>query len=270
MNPMIRKLTIIAILLNHICIHAQDRIFTYTYQSTVLNKGQKEIEVWSTLRSGRDNYFRGLDQRLEFEIGLGKKLQTAFYLNYGFSRGIEDDNGNQFVNDHVDYSFSNEWKYKLTDPAADILGSALYFEYTISPFETELEGKIILDKQIGRTIQAFNLVGEYEFEKEFESEDSRIKAETEKEAYFELDYAFSYKIIDNLSIGLEARNQNQFSSSSEWESSVLSAGPCLSYYIGGFWLNLTVMPQITNFKTGRPELNEHEKLQARLAFSFAF
>jgi len=25
---------------------AQDRIFNYVYQSTVLNKGQKEIEVW--------------------------------------------------------------------------------------------------------------------------------------------------------------------------------------------------------------------------------
>ncbi len=73
-------------------VFAQDRVFTYTYQSPVLNKGQKEIEVWTTLRGGRNDYFRGIDHRLEFEIGLGKRLQTAFYLNYGYSRGIETQN----------------------------------------------------------------------------------------------------------------------------------------------------------------------------------
>ena len=60
---------------------AQDRLFTYTYQSTVLNKGQRELEVWNTLRTGRQDYYARFDNRTEFEIGLGKNLQTAFYLN---------------------------------------------------------------------------------------------------------------------------------------------------------------------------------------------
>jgi hypothetical protein len=249
---------------------AQDRAFTYTYQSNVLNQGQKELEVWTTLHNGRDNFYFGLDHRLEFEVGLGAKLQTAFYLNYGYSKGITEANGIQTLNNSVVYSFSNEWKLKLTDPVANAIGSAIYFEYGLSPSETELEGKIILDKQIGNAVQAINFVGEYDFENEFETQGNKINAQVAREAAFEIDYAFSYKIKEGFSAGVEATDQNQFSTTSDWEYSVLSAGPCFSYYTNGFWLNITLMPQIKNLKGGGLELTEHEKLQARLAFSFAF
>jgi hypothetical protein len=265
-----RRMLLIMMVISSVQVFAQDRLFTYTYQSLVLGKGQKEIEVWSTLRGGRNDYFRGIDHRLEFEIGVGKRLQTAFYLNYGYSKGIETLNEIQSVITSNSYSFSNEWKFKLTDPVANALGSALYFEYGIGTDETELEGKIILDKQVGRTLHAFNILGEYEFDKEFESENGNLDDETEREVYFELDYAFSFRIKDEFAIGLEARNQNQFSASTELESSVLSMGPGVSYYTDDFWLNFTLMPQITNLKGGGLELNEHEKLQARLVFSFAF
>jgi hypothetical protein len=264
-----RIIILIMMLISSGWIFAQDRVFTYTYQSLVLNKGQKEIEVWSTFRGGREDYFRGIDHRLEFEIGLGKRLQTAFYLNYGYSKGIETLNEVQSVNTHNSYSFSNEWKFKITDPVANALGSALYFEYGLGPDETELEGKIILDKQVGRTLHAFNIIGEYEFEKEFESENGSMDVESEREAYFELDYAFSFRMKDGFALGLEARNQNQFSPFNELESSVLSLGPGFSYYTDGFWLNFTLMPQVANLKGGGLELTEHEKLQIRLVFSFA-
>jgi hypothetical protein len=71
-------------LLLTISLLAQDRLFTYTYQSTLLNNGQRELEVWNTLRAGRQDYYARIDNRTEFEIGLGKNLQTAFYLNLTF------------------------------------------------------------------------------------------------------------------------------------------------------------------------------------------
>lgn len=265
-----KKLIILFALVNVSTIYAQDRLFTYTYQSGVLNKGQKELEVWTTLHNGRMNFYRGLDHRMEFEVGLGGNLQTAFYLNYGYSKGIEEANGIHTLNTNVEYSFSNEWKYKLTDPVANALGSALYFEYTLSPSATELEGKIILDKQIGRTIHAFNLVGEYEFYKDFNNQGDKIAVNSEHELKVELNYAFTYKIKEGLSAGMEFFNENQFSTTSEWKNSVLSLGPCLSYNSNGFWVNLTVLPQITNLKGSGLELTEHEKLQTRLAFSYTF
>ena len=265
-----KKILILLVFVNFSNLYAQDRLFTYTYQSTVLNKFQKEIEIWTTLHNGRTNFYRGLAHRMEFEVGLGGNLQTSFYLNYNYSKGIVENNGIQSTENNNNYSFSNEWKYKLSDPVANVFGSALYFEYTLSPSETELEAKLIFDKQIGRTLQALNIVGEYAFEKEFINVGNKINVGTNKEKTVELNYAFSYKVKDGLSLGFEIFNQNQFSNTNKWENSVLSAGPTVSFNMNGYWLNLTFMPQITDLKGSGLELNNHEKLQSRLIFSYVF
>ena len=69
------------LLISTINLMAQDRIFNYTYQSAVLNKGQKELEVWTTVFSGKEDYYREIQNRVEYEVGLGSNLQVAFYLN---------------------------------------------------------------------------------------------------------------------------------------------------------------------------------------------
>ena len=43
-----RSVLIILSFFGVITIQAQDRLFTYTYQSSVLNKGQRELESWNT------------------------------------------------------------------------------------------------------------------------------------------------------------------------------------------------------------------------------
>lgn len=264
-----KKVLFFIAFLGFVQANAQDRIFNYTYQSGVLNKGQKEIEIWTTMKNGKDNFYRAFDHRMEYEVGLGSKLQTSFYLNYGYGSAIEDQNGVQSLNSFTKYSFSNEWKLKLSDPAANRLGSALYFEYTLGPTETELEGKVILDKHIGNFVHAFNLVGEYEIEKEFEAEGTKLLPNNHGELALELNYGMAYRFKNNLSLGLEAMNQNIIDDS-KWEFSVLSAGPCVSWATNGFWINLTCMPQIANLKGGGLELHDNQKLQTRLVFSYAF
>ena len=74
-----KKLLFMCAFMAVLAANAQDRVFTYTYQSNVLNKGQKEIEVWSTLGTGRQDYYRGFDHSLEFEMGLGGNLQQERY-----------------------------------------------------------------------------------------------------------------------------------------------------------------------------------------------
>ena len=127
---------------------AQDRIFTYAYQSTVLNKGQREIEIWNTVRTGREDFYARLDHRSEFEIGLGRKLQTAFYLNLTAKTRTTEEDASKSLHTENEISFSNEWKLKLMDPVANPFGLALYGEYGIGSNEFELEGKLILDKRI--------------------------------------------------------------------------------------------------------------------------
>ncbi len=247
--------------------YSQDRLFTYTYQSNVLNKGQKELEIWTTMRNQRQNYFRAFDHRMEFEVGLGKKLQTAFYLNYSYSTAINKANGIESVSRSTGYSFANEWKLKLTDPVVNPIGSALYFEYYLAPEEIELEGKLILDKRTGKLLQAFNLVGEYEFENELKESIGLVEIDKERELKIILFYGLSYQINKNISCGIEIMNKNKFQNQSH-KYSVLAAGPVIAYSTDNFWANLTFMPQFTDVKTGNLELVKNEKFQARLIFSY--
>jgi len=264
-----KKLIVLSAIFAFLNVQAQDRVFTYTYQSNILNKGQKELEVWTTLGTGRQNYYRGLNHSLEFEVGLGGKLQTAFYLNYGYNKGISQTNGFDVLTTNNMFSFANEWKLKLSDPVANKLGSAVYFEYALAPGETELEGKLILDKQTGRFIHAFNLVGELGIEKEFEQEGTKINAETEKKIKLEWNYGLSYKINEKWFAGLEIMNENAFKEGAI-ENSILTAGPVISYSGQGFWMNFTLMPQLTNLKGGGRSLIDEDGLQARLIFSYEF
>lgn len=264
-----KKILLLGVLVLGLSVQAQDRLFTYTYQSNVLNKGQKELEIWSTMKDGRDTYYKGFDHSLEFEVGLGGKLQTSFYLNYGYSAGVVTENNIQSLEQKNSYSFANEWKLKLSDPVVNPVGSAVYFEYKLGTDETELEGKLIFDKQIGKSTHALNLVYEYEIEKQFEPNGNLINVKYEGEHKLEANYGYSYKLNKNLALGVELMNQNTISEGN-WEYSVLSAGPVLSYNIDGFWVNLSCMPQVTNLKTGNLEFHDSQKLQTRLLFSYVF
>lgn len=264
-----KKILFVAAILIATVAVAQDRVFTYTYQSNVLNKGQKELEVWSTLGTNRQDYYRGINHRLEFEIGLGGNLQTAFYLNYGYNQAITKSSGFDLLTNHTSYSFANEWKLKLSDPVANKLGSALYFEYVLAPGETELEGKLILDKQTGKFTHAFNLVGELEFEKEFEAKGTELEPEVEKEFNLEWNYGISRKLSNRWYAGVELVNKNVFAES-ELEKSLLYAGPGVSYSGDGFWINFTLMPQLTDLKGGGRTISGNDGLQARLIFSYVF
>lgn len=244
--------------------YAQDRLFTYTYQSTVLNKGQREVEVWNTLRLGKSDYFSRLDTRSEFEMGLGGRLQTAFYLNLT-SKTMSADSGKALSNKN-EFGFSNEWKFKLLDPVANPVGMALYAEYGIGTSEYELEGKLIIDKKINDFTLAANAVFEEELEPEPENGGIEWEMEKKMEYYLGLAYSFS----PNFHIALENAWKNVYEDG-ELEHSALFMGPGFSYSNEKFWINFTAMPQVKSLKgatDGSLNLSEYEKIQLRLLFSF--
>jgi len=248
-----------------VTLNAQDRIFNYTYQSTVLGVGQREIEPWSTFKWGKKNFFREFDHRIEFELGMAKNLQTAFYLNLKTSASQANDST---INTDNEISFSNEWKYKISDPVADRIGFALYEEIGIGRNEIELESKLIFDKRIGPSTVALNVVGEFDFENEAENG----KVELERETTFEFDFGYSYNVSRNWFLGFEARNTNEIKGS-KWVNSALFGGPTLSYTTENFWVNLTILPQIKGLKGathGGLVLGDHERLETRLIFSYSF
>jgi hypothetical protein len=247
---------------------ATERHFSYTYETGVLNPGAIELEPWTTLRHGRTGYYNRFDQRLEFEYGVVKGLQSALYWNFS-SVGLDvEDPSTGAKRRATDSSFqgvSSEWKYQFSNPVADALGSAAYLEATLGPLKAELEGKALFDKRVGSWIGAFNLVGEYEW-------GFNAPGKTDGLLKLECGAAAAYLVTEEMSVGLEAVSVSQLPEAKDLQSSVVYAGPAFAAVRGSWWTVFTLLPQLAAFKGSssgsRLDLTRHERLQARVIVGF--
>lgn len=250
---------LLGILFVPLAARANERHFSYTYESAVLAPGEKEIEVWTTYRNGRDTRYTRFDERLEFEVGVLPGLQTSFYVNL---TAVGQDVGGELVKS-TEVTVSNEWKWRLLDSSLDAVGFALYGEVTAGVDKLELEGKLIIDKRLGNLLLAANFVAEHEWT-------FGIGA-TEKELQLDGYLAASWFFTPRFSVGLEARNANIIAGGT-WEHSAFFLGPVVSYAGDGWWVTFTALPQLPAFKPseggGKLVLTDYERFQARLLFSF--
>jgi hypothetical protein len=242
---------------------ASERHFTYTYESAVLRAGGREIEPWSTFRLGRDDFYSRLDTRLEAELGISDRLQTSIYLNLS-ARAFDTPQGRESSTSLE--SISSEWKLKLKDPVGDPVGLALYGELSGGPAEAELEGKLILDKRLGRFLAAFNATAEHEWE--FDE-----AGETVRESKLELVAAACYFLKPGFTAGLELRSHTVLPPHDEPARSALFLGPSFSYSREGWWVAASVLPQLralSGATSGHLDLEEHERVELRLLFGLEF
>jgi hypothetical protein len=245
---------------------ANERHFTYTYESGVLPRGARELEFWSTYRTGRHDFYSRLDQRAEFEVGLSDHLMTALYLNWRDVATADPTTGkvgSQFSWQGV----SSEWKYKLSDPVADRFGSALYGEASFSTRGMELEGKLILDKRAAKNLFAYNLVVEGEWERT----SGGLQRE---EVALENDLGWTHFFRRNVAAGLELRSLTVFTPDHSPRHSALFLGPVVSYGGDHWWVALTAQGQLPALKRSvedpgeRLVLDDLERLNVRLLFSY--
>jgi len=236
---------------------AGERTLAWTYDTSVLPEGSKELELWSTGRFGRPEGYSGFDNRAELELGLGGLLQTSVYLNFGTV--YDGPSGTTVQN----WSLSNEWKWKLLDPVADVFGLALYGEVTVGVSEEELEAKLILDKRVGKLLLALNLIGELEWENLFSG--------WRHEQVLEASAGGEYALGAGFHLGLEARVNAVWETGTGFVGGAFFVGPVLSFVRPTWWLALSVMPQVAGFGNGTVnglELDEHERLNIRLLAGF--
>ncbi len=241
---------------------ANERKFAYAYETSVLPPGARELELWNTFQTGKSYFYRQLNQRVEYEFGLGENLMASLYMNYEWTAA--DVNGEVSKSNSV--SISNEWKYKLSDRTADPVGFAVYGEATLGLDESGLEGKLLFDKQLEKALLAFNAV----FEREWESDIQNGTTVTKGESKLEFNLGASFALAQRFSAGVEVFNQNLFAEE-EAGHSALFAGPVVSYTAGNWWATLTFMPQLASLKNttnGKLDLDEYQKYEARLLFSF--
>lgn len=236
---------------------ANERRFTQSYESLSLESGQKELELWTTPRVGRETAYTRFDNRLELEVGLSDRLVTAFYLNFtAISQG-------DYLRQSLAGSVSSEWKYKLLDPVADTVGLAGYLEVTGATDGVELEARLILDKRLGDVLLVLNLVAE----PEWEWEDGEAKRELTLEQSLGVGYQLSRRVV----VALEARHKMTYADEG-FEHSALYVGPTLSWSFSQAWLAVSLLPQVRAFKNASSpepmELHDNERFTGRLLLGF--
>lgn len=249
------SLTLTALALVPGLVQASERNFSYTYESAVLAPGEKELELWTTYRRGRAQYYSQVENRLEVEFGVSDRLMMALYLN---SSQTTSGTGTGTTTARVNGT-SIEAKYKLADPVADPVGLALYGEVSLASHENEVEAKLIVDKRISRLLLAYNAVYEYEMHSPTRT--------TDPVQVIENDLGVTYFLQPRLSLGVEARTHQVLKEYTNTRGA-LFVGPVLGFKTESFWAVLTSQWQVASLGGETPgqdlEYNEHERVNVRL------
>jgi hypothetical protein len=251
--------------------HANERVFTYTYEPEVLPQSAVEFEQWLTLRSGRaaaagKGNFNRWDIREELEYGVTDRYTASLYLNFRHDSFVDLGTGH----DQSVFKFEGvalENRYQLLNPAEHCVGLTLYLEPRLSQDEASLEQKIILGQRIGDWKWALNLSHETEWNLHHQ----------ETEAEFEATFGLSHPLGKRWSLGAEARLQAVNAEYERWENVTLSLGPTLQYRQERWWAALTVLPQLWGHNCeGNPDgkryldLDDHERVEIRLLVGIGF
>ena len=247
----VKRLCLLAIAsLGILSAEAGQRRFTFVYESTTSPKGVWDLEQWVTWKTGRD-YGNRVEFRHEIEYGVTDNLQLALYVADWEVRDRK--NGGDKGAHAAFQDTAIEAIYSLSNPVTDFLGSALYGEFKAGPHHFELEGKIILQKNFGPVVVAYNAI----LEAEWEGENAGVY--DERKGVFEQTFGVSYQFNPHFLIGGELLHEIEFAEWSEASESFVYLGPNASFRYGRFWITATALIQVTG-------VSEEPDLQLRTIF----
>src|SRR5438094_1415640 len=220
----------VATLLCQTSAFAGARHFTFLYEAPTSPPGSFEIENYATTRFS--DGFTDAAFRHEIEIGITEHFQASIYLaNWNYTRSRENHGA------HYDSS-SLEVIHNLTNPVADPIGISLYQEISGGRRVFESESKLILQKNFGPLILAYNLT----LEAEWGDEGLR-----EHNGEIQQAIGASYEVSPRVSVGAEMLHEILLLAwhSSEAENNFF-IGPNVSYR-GNRWLaTVTALAQTTH------------------------
>lgn len=228
---------ILALFIGSGVVIADNRPFTFTYDTYPMGKGQWEYEQWVTYRghTGEDSGFQRWDFRHEFEFGITDNFDLSFYVASWRWEDTEEHTGTQFNSSSV------EAIYYLMNPVTDSLGLALYGEVGVGQQEMEFEVKVLLQKDWGNWTAAYNFVVEHEVEGIFDED------EDETEGVIGNTFGLAYSPAPSWSVGGELVIESIYPDWSEYEDTVIYAGPVISYTGGtNWWVTITPMIQLSD------------------------
>ena len=232
-------------------VDAGERRFTYVYEATTLMKGEWEFEQWVTWKTAKETNrdFDRFDFRTEIEYGVTDHFQLGFYLSDW--RYEENRPKGKHRGDWRNVAVEAIWN--LTDPTTDPVGLALYGEVKIGDKLFELEGKLIVQKNLGKLSLAYNATIEAEWEGIQLDEDNGEFQQT-----VGLSYQFSPKFLAGVELLHEIAIPDWRGASGK---GIFYAGPNFSYRTPKWWATLTPLFQIS-------DVEDEPDFQMRLIVGF--
>jgi len=221
------------------------------YEATTSAKGSLELEHWVTWKTAKETNrdFDRFDFRYEIEYGVTENFQLGIYLSDW--RYEENRSEGKHRGDWRD--FAVEGILSLKNPATEPLGLALYGELKFGDELFEAEGKIILQKNMGRFVAAYNATIEAEWEGHNYDEDN---------GKFEQALGISYQFSPRFLAGIELLHEIEMP---DWRGASgkgqLYLGPNFSYRTRSWWATLTPLFQVS-------DVEDEPDFQMRLIVGF--
>lgn len=230
-------------------LSASERRFSYIYEATTPAKGELEIENWATWKRTRqdDGDSNRFEFRHEIEYGLTDRTSLAVYVA---DWKVVD--GQTFYKNTALELIQN-----LSNPVTDVIGSALYGEAKLGDQLFKLEGKLLLQKNFGPIVLAYNAGIEAEWE------GAKLGQFKEESGEFMESFGISYQVTPKFFVGGEFLHEIQFG---EWKTAsvpVIYAGPNVSIRHDRYFVTTTTMMQVTQVK-------DEPDFQWRLIFGMHF
>lgn len=254
--------------------------FGFIYTTDLLPKNAKEIEQFLTWKSQKTGgTFNMIEGKTAYEYGLFDNLQIAGYATYDWMEAYQ--NGpfgattpsEQFSysqpgpNDYysstrlIGLSFEAIWR--VLSPYTEPVGLAFYIEPSVGDRFTEIETRIILQKNFldDMLVFAFNFTYAPEY-RYLPPDDGEGGSSWQEETDVNFDLGASYRFMPNWSLGFEILNEHE-ASSYDWSKHTNNAwylGPNVHFGGKDFFVTalfVKQMPWATSYPDSVPGAYVH-------------
>ncbi|MDE2013490.1 MAG: hypothetical protein KGJ75_11245 [Alphaproteobacteria bacterium] len=221
---------------------ADETPFATLYTARLIPTGETEFGQAVRFGAGRPHEsYAALEGGSEIEFGAAPDLQLAGYINYRWQR---ERLGTAPARSGLDFTnVSLEAIWQLADSTAHPLGVALYLEPAYGPDHRELEGKVILQKNLfdQRLVLATNIALEQEW--------NRGAGNWQKNSELRLLLGAAWWLTPKWAVGTEFEAKREYDGLLIWQKSAPAAdsfflGPTLHYDSGEYSMTLGMQTQL--------------------------
>lgn len=222
---------------------ADRRNFVWTYEAKTMAKGEAEIEYYFTTFANKKDtdtdYKLDINHDLEIEYGVTDHFDIAMYQMF------RQQEGKSFT--YRGYKLRG--RYRFGETGQYFVDPLIYIEFIHKPFshEVEFEEKLVLSKNIGNLIIAFNAT----FEQEIKHKDNV------QEYKFIPTLAIGYQIRPWITVGAEFLGKTQIINPGGYDFTSFMAGPTISLAGKKVWWDVGALFQVTK------EYNNQPRFQVR-------